>query len=106
MREIENRVVRGCRDGRQQVASPQFLIEETEALRAEKERDPSVHFGDPGREVTWSDGDPSKPLFALRVDTRGSDDEIGILQCGLKVADRVRGLRDFDAAQHLLLGVV
>src|SRR3989441_5461838 len=65
MGEVEDRVVRRGRNGGQQVASPKFLIEETEVLPAEKERDSSVHFGDPGREVTWSDGDPSKPLFAL-----------------------------------------
>src|SRR5207247_1623429 len=46
MGEVENWVVRGGRDGGQQVASPKFLIEETEVFATEEDRHPAGHCGD------------------------------------------------------------
>src|SRR5881628_220391 len=98
MREVEDRVLRGCRNGRQQVASPQFLIQETEVFTAEDERDPAVHFRYPRGEFSRGYGDSSEPLLALCVYARGSDDEIRILQRGLEVVDRPGGLKDLEAS--------
>src|SRR5712691_4564945 len=73
MRQVQNRIFLGGGNRDEQVAPPQFVVEQAEVLPTEQQRDPSVFLRDARCGLSRSQRDSSEALLALRVHAGRSD---------------------------------